>query len=894
MGGSVRRHLTAVGACMVLAGLAAVFAHDVLRGQVPLGLPEQSAIERATAPQSAIERATAPRSAIERATAPQSPIERATSALLAHARGLGLMPDMTEAAALVESFEGEDLISTFLERRFVFVARGPSSPHRDVFLLRVRLAPNGAVLATGTIYNLTRTVDADEAWLSVHPAEVAFVTRYEGVSTGLTVLDLNGAGAAESTASAGLARAVTHFLEVGDVRGVGVTRLLLRRPSVDLRLHFEGAALRVAQLDDDGWHEALLELGPGGQGVVGPIPAFLRAVETHRSDRSLLSWAVDTARSLDFIGPDRIYALEEVFFRLADGWQTLSYRLLGPGPERAALPESAAVSPPGEVSPQAHDIPPTGPEFSPKDLVVQLDPALPDEGRWRPYDFRPRSPSAPPVFWRTTLRVDEERPDAKTELVLIDMRQVELRMVGGTEHPRSTTGEVGTGSVPSEDRGRTLAAFNGGFQAVHGAFGMVVDRNVLLPPLPDVATVLTYKDGFTAFGTWPADRALPVGLRSLRQNLPPLVTDGVPPPPGRRTWGFTLKGSDPIFTWRSGLARTSEGRLLYAVCRRCSGESLALAMRLGGADYAMHLDMNVSNIGFEFWRDDGREGRGSRGISREALLPEMWHSSEPRYVDPHPRDFFYLVQKAGPAPRALDEDLARFSDPLAPGSLPRNSETWPPSFTLGRLRPSNSTDPLVVFSIEPSLSRVSTTKDRKGTCRLSIHRGVAGEGLASSVHGDVPLRADRGTLLIDGQGHPALSADGRTGTEVGFFQQLPMLTGPHAAPAIDGPRRRWALCGDADGRLYLIGGGQRGAELLRGALALRLGVCVDPAPLDGEPVLECPTGAGGGGAGGGRASVWGGRAPQRHHDLFLSPTDVWPHPPVGRLDGANASAWDRP
>lgn len=822
----MRRHLVPLLASMGLASGLAAGLHGMLRGAeapVPSTLDPDDA------------------ASVER---------RAREALLQHVRTLGYETDATETAGFIDLFrpaapgDPAAIGEAFVERRFAFLARTAEQPNRDVFLLRARIAPTGEPLAVGTVRNLTRTADGDEAWLTPRPGQVAFTTRFANVYTGVTLFDLNGAPPMPGASlEAMVTQALTDLVEMGDVRGAHVLRFVLPEPAAELRLHWEGDELVVARREARGWGEARLDLAGRAPGHATAAP-WLRAVETQRAPRSLLSWAVDTARSLPFIGPERIYALEEVFFRLADLVQTTRYKLFGKSDATDTPDDATGASEAGEPvdAPETAGVAdPHGPwpiERAPTDLKPVVDPPLPGEGRWRPFHFGAAAPpaGAPPLFWRTSLRADPERPDAITELVLADGRQVALKMVGGTEHPRSSTGEVGAGRVPPADRATTVAAFNGGFQAIHGGYGMVVDRTVLLPPRPDVATVATYADGSVRFGTWASESPVPTGLVSLRQNLPPLVDQGRFNPLEQRTWGFTLKGRDPIFTWRSGLGVTRAGHLLFAVCVRCSADTLADAMLAADVDYAMHLDMNISNIGWEFWGVD--EGSSGTGISRVSLMRDMWRSGEARYTDTHTRDFFYLVRR----PLVPTPAGAIWQRPPTGEGLLRPHGLWPPPVARGVLDVDGRAVTAIRFAVDVlgAAARPPEGNAPDGTlCRLSIHRGVTGEGLPHGGLGDPPA-AEKGALVLDAAGRLAVRAPGASLLDAAFFQQLPVVVagGAPTATVLAGPAR-WALGGDPQGGLWLVGGDVEMPTLTTALGRLGVETAVAPAPAGGQPVVRC-------------------------------------------------------
>jgi hypothetical protein len=800
----LRGHLVALLASIALAGALAAVLHGTLRGPA---LPPGDG---------------------------DSALERAAGSLLGFARERGLAPDPGQPAAFVDdALPG--LVSSFRARRFVFAARPTADAlQHDVYLLRARVEPNGAVPATPDLYDLTESPDGDERALVVQGTRVAFATQVQGAFTGVTVLDLAGeAPDPAAPASARLARALGNLLRCGDMAGFEVRRFEMDTSTLDLRLSWEGDDLVVARQDNDGWSRAHLDPARGTVDV-----AWLHAVEVPRATPSLLSWAVDTARGISWIGPERIYALEQAWFRLADFGQGLANRLwrnMDDADELRALEASVVQDTPASEEeppppPPATDVYPL--DRPPPDIAPRVQPALTHEGHWRPYHFQARPPGAPPTFWRTTLRVDPERPDAITELVLMDPRQVVVKMVAGTEHPRSTTGAVGTGMVPAPERARTLAAFNGGFQAVHGSYGMAVDRRVFLPPKAQIATYALYDDDRPAFGTWPAGRGgLPAGMRSMRQNLPPLVEGGKYNPLKARTWGFTVHGTDPIYTWRSGLGVTKDGWIIFGACTRCSAETLADAFLAADTTYALHLDMNISNIGFEWWKP----GEGGR-IETERLLRSMWKANESRYVDPHNRDFFYVVRRAA-FPERLEAAESAFGATLEAVALPGAGDVWPPR--AARAHVTVDGHELALAWLAPQVTAALATGDEKDACELHVHRAVLGERLpATGIDDPDPALP---TLRVTPEG--ALRLDPPGPAAGGFFQQLPplVLEGRPVAGLSDAAGRgdHWLIGADAEGGLLLLGGPASPAALARTAVALGVVTAADPAPRGGGPRLTC-------------------------------------------------------
>jgi hypothetical protein len=211
----------------------------------------------------------------------------------------------------------------------------------------------------------------------------------------------------------------------------------------------------------------------------------------------------------------------------------------------------------------------------------------------------------PAAFVTSFIRTDRERRYARIYVTLWDPRQVELHMMAGTIEPVGATGEAGAGLVPRTPATmhRLVGALNGGFQAMHGEFGMMGDGVVYLPPKPFGATVVALRDGSTGFGTWPDKADIPDEVLSYRQNLTPLVLDEKWNPYGRTWWGGTPPGwHDQTHTVRTGLCLTREGFVGYFYGSETAAETLAQAMIAARCRYGLHLDMNAGHSGLEFYR----------------------------------------------------------------------------------------------------------------------------------------------------------------------------------------------------------------------------------------------------------------------------------------------------
>jgi Phosphodiester glycosidase len=253
-----------------------------------------------------------------------------------------------------------------------------------------------------------------------------------------------------------------------------------------------------------------------------------------------------------------------------------------------------------------------------------------------------------PAMAQALLTPDPQRPYAGIALVRIDLSKLQLHMEPGFLEPSHTAtvqnAIPGLGMIPATDQSVLAAGFNGGFRAINGQYGMVINGVMLLPPLPGIATVAIYKDGHVQIGTWGQDMfpGIP-DMIALRQNCPPLLQNGQINPQvsidNRALWGNTVGNS--TITWRTGLGITQDGSyLIYAVGNGTSVATLAQALQDAGAYNAMQLDINRHYAHFVTYQPSP----GSSHLTAVQLLDQM-ESDPTLYLVAHSRDFFYLTTR---------------------------------------------------------------------------------------------------------------------------------------------------------------------------------------------------------------------------------------------------------
>ncbi len=266
----------------------------------------------------------------------------------------------------------------------------------------------------------------------------------------------------------------------------------------------------------------------------------------------------------------------------------------------------------------------------------------PGEGDWTPYLW---DATGKVVAYRTFLVPDPERPYASVAVVAFDLRATRLHFVLGYDEPKSSVFISRPARIPAIDMvpGKILAAFNGGFKAQHGHFGVMLDGITLITPRDGFGTVAIYDDGKVILGAWGKDISLSPHLVAWRQNGPLIIQDGQMNPLTAKSdpqdWGYTTDGCTA--TGRSALGISPDGNVLfYAVGFDLTLPTLTRAVLDVGAYQAIQLDINNFYTHFEAFTlgDNGK-------LTVVPLLEQMKGPGDHRYLTINSRDFFYVTAR---------------------------------------------------------------------------------------------------------------------------------------------------------------------------------------------------------------------------------------------------------
>lgn len=586
------------------------------------------------------------------------------------ARGFALTPGS------VHVLPGREAHGPLPRRERAVVAARKDGALADVYLVHTRRAPDGTLLEISAVDNLSETSAADERGLVASGERAAWLVAQDDVLGAVQLADFAGEptpAGREWTLPKRVQNALTNLQETGQLEGVGRRFFKLSPPGARVVL---GLTDRALVIDRDA-HKVEIPL------TGGPAPSETQRFAIERTPRKaqpgdLVTWAVDRVRYMPWFGDKNVQLIKAVAFEAGDQLDQIVSSVAGDDGSTAVAEELGELT----AAPTAEG---TDPEsgWPPAPIPPIISPALKGEGKWVRLDGDPfvgKNPGTPSPFVFSFIRSDRKRIYSQIFVTLWDPRQVELHPVSGTVEPKSATGETGRGEIPRrpEVMKRVVGAFNGGFQAVHGAFGMMAERVVYLPPRPYAATVALMEGGSTGFGTWPESSPVPREMLSFRQNMTPLVVDEVPNPYKRHWWGGVPPGwTQEARTVRSAVCMTREGFVAYFYGAAVDPDVLAAAMVRTRCSYGIHLDMNAGHTGLEFYRaaragelpdlgrrlDDLWEARGSISgmpgweFMGRRMIRLMALMNFPRYIGTEQRDFFYLtlrpVLPGKPVPAAL-------------------------------------------------------------------------------------------------------------------------------------------------------------------------------------------------------------------------------------------------
>jgi hypothetical protein len=356
-------------------------------------------------------------------------------------------------------------------------------------------------------------------------------------------------------------------------------------------------------------------------------------------------------------GPKPIAWAEDVSYGIQDRFDRWRYKdaapktfwevpsgtpIAGPPPPLASAAPPAALGSGAAVAVPAPSATAVA-AFPPPTFAVPFEGvSSPGDGTW--------IPMKEPGLAKAIVHPDPKRGFAAVAVVAMDLTRTTLHLVAGTSEPQGNVPQDHRpGLVPKDAAADLIAAFNGGFKAMHGHYGMMLDGETFVVPRDIACTVGLYRDGTLKIGTWTHLKTGEAQMQGYRQTPPCLVEEGkvnsALDAEYSKNWGATVSGETVIRRSAIGIDKAGT-TLFYGFGEAVTAQALGHAMRAIGAENAAQLDVNYSYPRFLLY-EAGAPGQAPHVES--ALIPGIKYTKGEYVTESAPRDFFYVTRKH-PAP----------------------------------------------------------------------------------------------------------------------------------------------------------------------------------------------------------------------------------------------------
>jgi len=219
------------------------------------------------------------------------------------------------------------------------------------------------------------------------------------------------------------------------------------------------------------------------------------------------------------------------------------------------------------------------------------------DGTWHPAG---RHVDGVPAVYETTLISPGGTQAAG--IAWLDTALLSARLYSGSGSPGGGPYRY-TAPVQPAQAVSLVAAFNGGFKMADAHGGYYTEGRVIDPLMRGAASLVIYASGRITVGAWGTDVRMAPDVVAVRQNLVPLVADGLPTALAAgsdwKAWGSTCGASSCAASvpgiehqWRSGAGVTADGALVYVVGPGLDPLQLAQLLVRAGAVRGMQLDIN--------------------------------------------------------------------------------------------------------------------------------------------------------------------------------------------------------------------------------------------------------------------------------------------------------------
>jgi hypothetical protein len=203
------------------------------------------------------------------------------------------------------------------------------------------------------------------------------------------------------------------------------------------------------------------------------------------------------------------------------------------------------------------------------------------------------------------------RPDAAHTSFVAGVMWFDPTLVRGVLHPGTEDPGGAWHTPPSVDAAEqrtVVAAFSAGFRLQgdsHG--GWYAEGRTARPLVPGAASLVVRRDGTVDVGAWGPEVTMTPDVVAVRQNLVPLVDQGVVNPScatgGTAEWGSTI--GQAAYIHRSAFGVTATGAEVYVGGPALSVCTLGELLRSAGVVRGMELDINPAWVSGAYFHPTG-------------------------------------------------------------------------------------------------------------------------------------------------------------------------------------------------------------------------------------------------------------------------------------------------
>ena len=394
--------------------------------------------------------------------------------------------------------------------------------------------------------------------------------------------------------------------------------------------------------------------------VFALIPVFALAlwIAIHRID-GFGPWLANLGRAI--LGNDAIAKLEDWAYGVQDKVNLATRSNEKPEAAWEVTPRKERPKDAAALAAQKY------PDFDVKDLGPMLQSfSAPGDGTWVPMPD-PRFPDEPAPMLKTLLHPDAKRGWAQVAVVAIDLRQVALHLVSGTIEPITTLPEAKahkrTGIIPADDLGMVIAAFNGGFMATHGHYGMKAEGVLWIEPKDKACTIAVFPNDVVNIRSWEELESKQSEMVFFRQT-PMCMEESGKLHPGltmeeNTYWGATLDKETIIR--RSAMGISEDGKTLFVgIGEATSAVAIAKAMQFAGSFHVAQLDVNFSYPKFVQIEPKTPGGKTTtpEDLELKPLVKTFQFKPDDYVKRADTRDFFYLTRQPLPKQGAATPEPA--------------------------------------------------------------------------------------------------------------------------------------------------------------------------------------------------------------------------------------------